>query len=93
MGAPKAGARPMTGKYRGYDPDGTTTNVADYFGNCSVCGALIDTRDLCMILVHLHGRRDKAPPLRSAKIPCTKDLAGETGGLLFVRRTDRKRSG
>jgi hypothetical protein len=45
----------MTGKYRGYDPDGTTTNVADYFGNCSVCGALIDTRDLCMILAHLHG--------------------------------------
>jgi hypothetical protein len=55
MGAPKAGARPMTGKYRGYDPDGTTTDVADYFGNCSVCGALIDTRDLCMILAHLHG--------------------------------------
>ena len=45
----------MTGKYRGYDPDGTTTDVADYFGNCSVCGALIDTRDLCMILAHLHG--------------------------------------
>ena len=55
MGAPKAGARPMTGKYRGYDPDGTATNDADYFGNCSVCGALIDTRDLCMILAHLHG--------------------------------------
>jgi hypothetical protein len=52
MGAPKAGARPMTG---GYDPDGTTTDVADYFGNCSVCGALIDTRDLWMILAHLHG--------------------------------------
>jgi hypothetical protein len=32
----------MTGKYLGYDPDGTTTNVADYFGNCSVCGTLID---------------------------------------------------
>ena len=45
----------MTGKNPGYDPDGTTTNVADYFGNCSVCGALIDTRDLCMILAHLHG--------------------------------------
>ena len=70
MGAPKAGARPMTGKYRGYDPDGTATNVADYFGNCSVCGALIDTRDLCMILAHLHGaeiegNRYEAPTSRS----------------------------
>jgi len=76
MGAPKAGARPMTGKYRGYDPDGTTTNVADYFGNCSVCGALIDTRDLCMILAHLHGAEievGEGPPLRNAKSPCNKD--------------------
>jgi hypothetical protein len=32
-----------------------TRDVTDYFGNCSVCGALIDARDLCMILAHLHG--------------------------------------
>jgi hypothetical protein len=59
----------MTGKYRGHDPDGTTKNEADYFGNCAVCGAFIDTRDLCMLLAHLHGaeieiREGPAPPGR-----------------------------
>jgi hypothetical protein len=26
----------------------------DHFGNCPVCGALIDMRDLGQILLHLH---------------------------------------
>jgi hypothetical protein len=42
-------------RYRGYDPDGTTANEADYFGNCSVCGAFIDIRDLGQVLAHVHG--------------------------------------
>jgi hypothetical protein len=27
---------------------------ADYFGNCPVCGALLDTRDLGPMLAHVH---------------------------------------
>jgi hypothetical protein len=30
----------------GFDPDGTAETEADYYGNCPICGAFIDTRDL-----------------------------------------------
>jgi hypothetical protein len=45
----------MTDTRRGYHPDGTATHEADYFGNCSVCGAAIDAREFCQLLAHLHG--------------------------------------
>jgi hypothetical protein len=44
----------MTDTRRGYHPD-DTTHEADYFGNCSVCGAAIDTREPRQLLAHLHG--------------------------------------
>jgi hypothetical protein len=31
-----------TGKYGGFDPDGTAVTEADHFGNCPICGAYID---------------------------------------------------
>ena len=39
----------------GYDPDGTAQTEIDHFGNCPVCGALIDMRDLGQLLAHFHG--------------------------------------
>jgi hypothetical protein len=40
--------------YRGFDPDGVAETEADHFGNCSVCGAYIDMRDLGQVLAHVH---------------------------------------
>jgi hypothetical protein len=37
----------------GFDPDGTAETEADYFGNCTICGAFIDTRDLAEVLAHV----------------------------------------
>jgi hypothetical protein len=37
---------------KGYDPDGVAQTEADYFGNCPVCGALIDMRG--QLLAHIH---------------------------------------
>jgi hypothetical protein len=39
--------------YRGFDPDGVADTEADHFGNCPVCGALVDMRDLGQILALL----------------------------------------
>jgi hypothetical protein len=47
------------GGYRGIDPDGVAETEADHFGNCPICGALLDMRDLCMFTT---------PRLRSAKV-------------------------
>jgi hypothetical protein len=41
-------------KYRGTDADGVAETEADHFGNCPVCGALVDMRDLGQVLVHVH---------------------------------------
>jgi hypothetical protein len=38
---------------KGNDPDGVAETEADYFGNCPICGALIDMRDLGQLLVHV----------------------------------------
>jgi hypothetical protein len=38
----------------GFDPDGVAQTELDHFGNCPVCGALIDMRDLGQILAHMH---------------------------------------
>jgi hypothetical protein len=56
LGTPEAGAGTMTeaGKYPGVDPDAVAESEADHFGNCSVCGALLDMRDLAQLLAHVH---------------------------------------
>jgi hypothetical protein len=28
----------------------------EHFGNCDVCGALVDMRDLAQVMAHMHGR-------------------------------------
>jgi hypothetical protein len=38
----------------GIDADGIAETEADHFGNCPVCGALLDTRDLAQMLAHVH---------------------------------------
>ena len=38
----------------GFDPGGTAETEADYYGNCPICGAFIDTRDLAQVLAHVH---------------------------------------
>ena len=54
--APQAGAGSMTEAdgYRGIDPDGVAETEADHFGNCPICGALLDMRDLTQVLAHVH---------------------------------------
>ena len=34
--------------------DGVAKTEADHFGNCPVCGALVDMRDFEQVLAHLH---------------------------------------
>ena len=42
---------------------------ADYFGNCPVCGALLDTGDLGLMLAHVHDAEiTKARSRRRAKL-------------------------
>jgi hypothetical protein len=38
----------------GSDPDGVAETEADHFGNCPVCGAYLDMRDLHEVLAHVH---------------------------------------
>jgi hypothetical protein len=58
LGTPEARAGSMTDsprKYRGFDPEGVAETEADHFGNCPVCGAFIDTRNIAKMLAHVHG--------------------------------------
>ena len=38
----------------GFDPDDVAETEADHFGNCPICGALLDMRDLTQVLAHVH---------------------------------------
>jgi hypothetical protein len=38
----------------GFDPDGVAETEADHFGNCPICGAYLDMRDLHQVLAHVH---------------------------------------
>jgi hypothetical protein len=49
-GVPQA----MASIVKDYDPDGVAQTEIDHFGNCPVCGALIDMRDLGQLLAHIH---------------------------------------
>jgi hypothetical protein len=42
----------MTGR----DADGVAQKELDHFGNCPVCGALVDMRDLGQLLEHVDGQ-------------------------------------
>jgi hypothetical protein len=44
----------MIPRYTGIDADGIAQTQADHFGNCPVCGAYIDMRDLPQTLAHVH---------------------------------------
>jgi hypothetical protein len=35
-------------------PTGVAETEADHFGNCPICGALLDMRDLTQVLAHVH---------------------------------------
>jgi hypothetical protein len=55
----------------GFDPDGVAETEADHFGNCPVCGALLDMRDLTPMLAHIHDTeieisKGPEPPPRAA---------------------------
>jgi hypothetical protein len=44
----------MIPRHNGIDVDGVAQTEVDHFGNCPVCGALIDMRDLGQVLAHVH---------------------------------------
>jgi hypothetical protein len=44
----------MIPRYTGVDADGVAETEADHFGNCPVCGAYLDMRDLGQVLAHVH---------------------------------------
>jgi hypothetical protein len=50
---PPAG-RNQRPKYHGFDPDSAAETEADHLGNCPVCGALLDMRDLDQVLALAH---------------------------------------
>jgi hypothetical protein len=44
----------MIPRYTGVDADRVAKTETDHFGNCPVCGALVDMRDLEQVLAHVH---------------------------------------
>ena len=42
--------------YTGADSENTDRPEIEHFGNCDVCGALVDMRDLAQVMAHMHGR-------------------------------------
>ena len=57
----------------GIDADGIAQTELDHFGNCPVCGALVDMRDLAQVLAHAHGQEIEieeggGPPPRDRSI-------------------------
>jgi hypothetical protein len=48
---------PKIPRNSGNDPDGAAKTELDHFGNCPICGALVDMRDLSQVLAHLHDQQ------------------------------------
>jgi hypothetical protein len=44
----------MIPRYTGVDADGVVKSQTDHFGNCPVCGALVDMHNLGQVLAHIH---------------------------------------
>jgi hypothetical protein len=62
---------------------------ADYFGNCPVCGALLDTGDLGLMLAHVHDAEiAKARSRHRAKL-----VAPWKANITMLRRYHRKLRG
>jgi hypothetical protein len=40
----------------GIDSENPDRPEIEHFGNCDVCGALVDMRDLSQLMDHMHGR-------------------------------------
>jgi hypothetical protein len=40
----------------GVDSENPDRPEIEHFGNCDVCGALVDMRDLAQVMAHMHGR-------------------------------------
>jgi hypothetical protein len=40
----------------GIDSENPDRPEIEHFGNCDVCGALVDMRDLGQVMDHMHGR-------------------------------------
>jgi hypothetical protein len=59
----------------GIDIDGVAQTELDHFGNCPVCGALVDMRDLAQVLRTFTKRR-----LRSAKVPSRRQVPASPEG-------------
>jgi hypothetical protein len=70
LGTPEAGAGSMTEtrNYRGIDPDGVAEAEADHFGNCPVCEAYIDMRDLGQVLAHRAASAQPTPLFESIQL-------------------------
>jgi predicted protein tyrosine phosphatase len=52
----------------GRDIVGEAKTELDHFGNCPICRALVDMRDLAQVMEHVHGQEIEelnAPPLDS----------------------------
>jgi hypothetical protein len=41
--------------YTGTDSESPERPEIEHFGNCPVCGALVDMRDLVQVMAHMHG--------------------------------------
>ena len=46
---------PNIPRYTGTDSENPERPELEHFGNCSICGALIDMRDLAQVMAHMHG--------------------------------------
>jgi hypothetical protein len=52
---------PKVPSYTGTDSENPDRPEIEHFGNCDVCGALVDMRDLAQVMAHLHGRGAARP--------------------------------
>jgi hypothetical protein len=43
--------------YTGTDSEKSARPELEHYGNCDVCGALVDMRDLAQVMAHMHGRQ------------------------------------
>ena len=78
----------------GIDADGIATTEADHFGNCPVCGALVDMRDLGQVLAHIHGavieiEEGDAPPAPGEgcnRALCARKMLARIGVMRALNR-------
>jgi hypothetical protein len=47
---------PKIPRYTGTDVENPSRPEIEHFGNCDICGPLVDKRDLGQVMAHMHGR-------------------------------------